>query len=84
MVHFDKWATMFVPFVSMAIAELALIGNMTNADQNILAVLGFGFLVLVIAVMGIHGYKQVQKERWLTALCYLEEYVKENRYDKNQ
>lgn len=73
-IHFDKWITMFVPFVSMVIAELALIGDMKGANQDELALLGFAFLIIVIVVMGIHAYRQVQKAKWIVAAQYLEEY----------
>lgn len=73
-IHFDKWVTMFIPFVSMVIAELALIGDMRGANLDELALLGFVFLIIVVVVMGIHGYRQIQKAKWIIAARYLEEY----------
>lgn len=83
-VHFDKWVTIIIPFISIALAVLALI-NSTKCSSSQLVV-NDGVILLIIAsiILGIHMLEKMKHEKYIATLCYLEEYSEEKKeYDIN-
>lgn len=85
-IHSDKWIVLFISFLTSVIAVLPLISEMTGANKDDIAMLGFGILVVQIIVIAVYAWNRCRKasarER---AQSYLEDYSKkEQKVEKVQ
>ena len=74
-VHLDKWILILIPFISMAIATLAVIINVPGVDKSWIGILAVVLLTASIIFLIIHITNQFAKEKDLVTLSYLEEYA---------
>lgn len=72
-IHYDKWILILIPFTSMTIAALAAMLSDPDSNKVWVEICIFILLVLAVVVFCLHIKNQLEKEKDVITLNYLEE-----------
>lgn len=72
-VHFDKWMTIVIPFIAIAIS---IVGILYSDKETALYFVLYAYLILAIYVTFLHMINQMKKEYYTKILSYIEDFKK--------
>lgn len=71
LVHCDKWMTIVIPIIAIAISIIGILYN-EKIDSEFFIL--YAYLFLAIVVLFLHMFSQLKKEKYVKILCYIDEY----------
>lgn len=79
-VHFDKWMTIVMPIISIAIS---IAGIIYSQKENTLHFLLYAYLIFAVIVIIFHVHNQMKKEKYTKILSYIEDFEKMTKENNN-
>lgn len=79
-VHCDKWVTIVIPFIAIAIS---IAGILYSQKENTLHFLLYAYLIFAVIVIILHMYCQMKKEDYTKILSYIEGFEKLTKENNN-